>query len=37
MLTLFLTFRDIDIRHSCERADNLQSYGWLGHDGRNWG
>lgn len=24
-------------RHWCEQGDNLEKYGWLQHDGRNFG
>jgi mannosyl-oligosaccharide glucosidase len=27
----------IFLRHNCEQSDNLDSYGWLEHDGRNFG
>uniref|UniRef100_A0A8C6WU13 Mannosyl-oligosaccharide glucosidase n=1 Tax=Neogobius melanostomus TaxID=47308 RepID=A0A8C6WU13_9GOBI len=28
---------DINLRHTCEQGDRLQSYGWLMHDGINFG
>ncbi|XP_071479946.1 mannosyl-oligosaccharide glucosidase-like [Diadema antillarum] len=29
--------RDIKLRHSCEQGDGLERYGWLEHDGVNFG
>ena len=28
---------DVNLRHTCEQGDNLQSYGWLMHDGLSFG
>ncbi|XP_041124769.1 mannosyl-oligosaccharide glucosidase-like [Polyodon spathula] len=28
---------DVNLRHTCEQGDRLQSYGWLMHDGVNFG
>lgn len=27
----------LGIRHFCEEGDKLQKYGWIEHDGRNYG
>lgn len=29
--------RPLPIRHTCEQSDQLESYGWLKHDGVNFG
>ena len=34
--TFISTIRDFD-RHLCQQDDNLQSYGWIEHDGVNFG
>lgn len=28
---------DVNLRHTCEQGDRLQGYGWLMHDGLNFG
>lgn len=28
---------DVNLRHTCEQGDRLQGYGWLMHDGINFG
>lgn len=28
---------DMNLRHTCEQGDHLQSYGWLMHDGLTFG
>jgi mannosyl-oligosaccharide glucosidase len=28
---------DLPLRHWCEQGDNLERYGWLEHDGTNFG
>lgn len=28
---------ELKVRHTCEQGDHLQSYGWLMHDGLNFG
>lgn len=28
---------DVNLRHTCEQGDHLQGYGWLMHDGINFG
>lgn len=28
---------DVNLRHTCEQGDGLSSYGWLIHDGVNFG
>lgn len=29
--------KGVNLRHTCEQGDGLRSYGWLAHDGINFG
>ncbi|XP_077575739.1 mannosyl-oligosaccharide glucosidase [Stigmatopora nigra] len=33
----FSEVMDVNLRHTCEQGDHLQGYGWLMHDGMNFG